>query len=152
MVSARGWASPSEPVADGPGRLPVLLVVEDEVPNRALLRAVLSRSPNATIRRSRIVEAATLTEARARLAGDPPDVVLLDVRLPDGSGLDLARELHLRPSGDRPAILVLSASVLRMDRAAAEEAGADAFLAKPYDTAELIDVLAGLLAARGLVD
>jgi two-component system KDP operon response regulator KdpE len=131
-------------VADGAGA-PVILLVEDEAPNRALLKAVLSRSRNESIRGARIVEATTLAEARACLTGEPFDIILLDVRLPDGSGLDLARELRDRPAGRRPRVLVLSASVLPMERTAAVEAGADAFLPKPYDTAQLIDLLASLV-------
>ena len=132
-------------MAETDGREPVLLVVEDEAPNRALLRAVLSRASDDRIRGASIVEATTLAEARAHLEAGPVDVILLDVRLPDGSGLDLARELQAR-AGGRPAVLILSASVLPMERFAAEEAGADAFLAKPYEPRQLLDVLTGLVA------
>lgn len=132
-------------MAETDGRSRVLLLVEDEAPNRALLRAVLSRAGDAAVRKASILEATTLAEARDRLAEGPVDVVLLDVRLPDGSGLDLARELRDSDRG-RPSIVILSASVLPMERFAAEEAGADAFLAKPYDPGELLDVLARLVA------
>lgn len=132
-------------MAEIDGRSRVLLLVEDEAPNRALLRAVLSRAGDAAVRSASILEATTLAEARDRLAEGPVDVVLLDVRLPDGSGLDLARELRDSDRG-RPSIVILSASVLPMERFAAEEAGADAFLAKPYDPGELLDVLARLVA------
>lgn len=132
-------------MAETDGRSRVLLLVEDEAPNRALLRAVLSRAGDAAVRSASILEATTLAEARDRLAEGPVDVVLLDVRLPDGSGLDLARELRDSDRG-RPSIVILSASVLPMERFAAEEAGADAFLAKPYDPGELLDVLARLVA------
>jgi two-component system KDP operon response regulator KdpE len=72
------------------------------------------------------------------------DILLLDVRLPDGSGLDLARELVANDAA-RPRIVILSASVLPAERAAAIEVGCDAFLGKPYRPADLLDLL-GLLA------
>ena len=131
-------------MAEATGRGRVLLIVEDEAPNRALLRAVLSRAADERVRNASIVEATTLAEARECLGASPIDVIFLDVRLPDGSGLDLARDLRER-NGARPAILILSASVLPMERSAALEAGADAFLPKPYDPGELLDVLAGLV-------
>lgn len=124
---------------------PLILLVEDEAPNRALLRAVLGRSRNEAIVGARILEATTLAEARAFLDTEPVNVVLLDVRLPDGSGLDLAREINERNGDRRPRILVLSASVLPMERSAAVSAGADAFLPKPFDTTELIGILASLI-------
>jgi DNA-binding response OmpR family regulator len=131
-----------------PGR--VLLLVEDEAPNRALLRAVLSRSRVAEVRDARVLEATDLAEARRHLASDRIDVVLLDVRLPDGSGLDLARELRDDQGPDKPRILILSASVLPSERSAAQEAGADAFLAKPYDFDAVIATIRALLAGETL--
>lgn len=136
------------PVADRASALRILLV-EDEAPNRALLRAVLGRARRPTIQGATLLEATTLAEARRHLAGQPIDVVLLDVRLPDGNGLDLAREIRTLPNARRPRVLVLSASVLPMDRSAAVEAGADGFLPKPFDTAELLDVVATLVDDRG---
>ena len=136
------------PVADAASALRILLV-EDEAPNRALLRAVLGRARRPSIQDASLLEATTLAEARQHLAHRPIDVVLLDVRLPDGNGLDLAREIRTLPAERRPRVLVLSASVLPMDRSAAVEAGADAFLPKPFDTAELLDVIASLVDGRG---
>ena len=135
------------PVADQAPALRIL-VVEDEAPNRALLRAVLGRARRSAIQAATLLEATTLAEARDHLAGQPIDVVLLDVRLPDGNGLDLAREIRTLPTARRPRVLVLSASVLPMDRTAAVDAGADAFLPKPFDTAELLDVIASLADDR----
>ena len=135
------------PVADTVSALRILLV-EDEAPNRALLRAVLGRARRPAIQDARLLEATTLAEARQHLADHLVDVVLLDVRLPDGNGLDLAREIRTLPAERRPRVLVLSASVLPMDRRAAVDAGADAFLPKPFDTAELLDVIASLVDGR----
>lgn len=126
-------------------RLRVLLL-EDEGVNRSLVRAVLSRAPDEALRSATLVEATTIEEARAHLAAQSVDVALLDVRVPDGNGLDLARELAGGPPGTRPAIVVVSASVMGPERDAAIASGCDAFLAKPYRPAELIETLRRVLA------
>jgi two-component system KDP operon response regulator KdpE len=120
-----------------------ILVVEDEAPNRALARAVLARSTDDRILNAQLLEATTLGRARELLAQHAVDLVLLDVRLPDGNGLDLATEL--RKAAERPTVIVLSASVLPTERDAAVHAGADAFLAKPYRPAELLDMIGVLV-------
>ncbi len=125
-----------------------ILVVEDEAVNRTLLRATLSRATDARLREARPFEATTLAEARDALAREGFDLIILDVRLPDGDGLELARET-LAPGASRPLIVVLSASVLPMERDAAIEAGCDAFVAKPYRPIELLSVIEGLLPASG---
>jgi DNA-binding response OmpR family regulator len=67
-------------------------------------------------------------------------VVILDVRLPDGNGLDLARELGAGHQ-PRPKILVMSASVLPRDREVALAAGTDGFMGKPFMPRDLIAFL-----------
>lgn len=126
-----------------------LLVVEDEPMNRTLLRAVLQRSGDPDLRSALIREAETLAQARALLSSGPADVVILDVRLPDGSGLDLARELVSQGGFARPRILIMSASVLPEERTAAIEAGCDAFLGKPFRPHDLVETL-GMLRDRGM--
>ena len=122
---------------DGPLRV---LVVEDEPVNRALLRAVLDRA-RARLGPIDLTEAGTVADGRAAIATHMPHVVVLDVRLPDGNGLELARELNERASGDRPRVIVMSASVLPRDREVAVAAGTDGFLGKPFLPRELIALL-----------
>jgi two-component system KDP operon response regulator KdpE len=117
-----------------------VLLVEDEELNRVLVRAILARAKDDTVREIELVEAASLESARAALDGQPVDVVLLDVNLPDGNGLTLASDLAERDV--RPRVIALTASVLPHERAAAMSAGCDAFLDKPYAAQELLDVLA----------
>ena len=126
----------------------VVLHVEDEAPNRALLRATLSRASEPRVRDAVLVEAVDLASARDALATRAIDLVLLDVRLPDGNGLDLARDLARDGQPERPAVMVLSASVLPADRDAAIRSGADRFMSKPYRPAELIAAMAELLEGR----
>jgi two-component system KDP operon response regulator KdpE len=126
---------------------PVVLVVEDEEPNRVLLRAVLSRASDERLRGLVLLEAADLVTARAILDTNRVDLVLLDVRLPDGNGLSLVWD-SADHDGPAPAFVVLSASVLPDERATALATGASAFLAKPYRPAELIEAVASILGAR----
>jgi CheY-like chemotaxis protein len=127
----------------------VILHVEDDPTNRALLRAVLARAPEPAVRAARLHEAQDLAAARAFLADRTPDVILLDVRLPDGSGLDLARELRDAAPDPHPTVIVMSASVLASERHAAIEAGADRFLAKPYAPAQLMALISTALGGDG---
>lgn len=123
-----------------------VLVVEDEAVNRALLRAVLQRSSSERLRDCTLVEAETLADARRSLTVRQFDVVILDVRLPDGSGLTLARELAEAHPGADQRLVIMSASVLPSEREAALQTGCDAFLAKPFEPTELTDLLVRLIA------
>lgn len=122
-----------------------LLAVEDEALNRALLRASISRSGDERLMTAQVTEAATLADARAATRADTFDVVLLDRRLPDGDGFELATELRDSPGGQRPIIVALTADAVPATRAAATSAGCDAILTKPYVPAELISLLAARL-------
>ena len=133
-------------MSQAPGQPHRILLVEDEPANRMLLRAVLARASDPLIRGADVREAGSLAQARRILAEQRPDLVVLDNRLPDGSGLDLARDLHAITEADRPAILILSASVLPHERSAALTAGATAFMGKPYVPAALLQMIQGLLA------
>jgi CheY-like chemotaxis protein len=112
-----------------------ILAIEDEVRNIALLRAILEPAGyDLTI-------AANLAEARAWLRERAPSLVLLDRHLPDGDGLDLARELKAAPPTAEVPILLVSASVLPVDRVAAEAAGCDGFLDKPLRVGVVLETV-----------
>ena len=121
------------------GRELSILIVEDEPVNRALLRAVLNSS--SALGPKELAEAADLGEARRQLAERLPDVLILDVRLPDGNGLELLGALPAQGDPARPFVLVMSASVLPADRDAALSSGSDAFMGKPFMPKDLIDLL-----------
>lgn len=125
----------------------LVLHVEDEAPNRALLRALIARAPEEIVRDATLIDAADLASAREHLSANRIDLVLLDVRLPDGNGLDLARELRDTPAERHPRVVVMSASVQPSERDAAMAAGADLFVSKPYVPAELTSIIAQQLAA-----
>ena len=118
-----------------------ILSVEDDALNRALVRASLARSEERPISAAELVEVTSLAEARLALAGGAFDVVLLDRRLPDGDGFDLARELRAAPSPARPVIIGLTADAVPQTTAAAMDAGCDALLTKPFAPGELLAVV-----------
>jgi DNA-binding response OmpR family regulator len=120
-----------------PGAL--LLAVEDEPRNAALLEAILGRAGY------RLHVAGDLAEAREFLADETPALVLLDRHLPDGDGLDLIGTIRGSDRTLRVPILLVSASVLPRDQAAAIDAGCDGFLAKPVRVKPLVDEVRRLL-------
>ena len=86
-----------------------------------------------------------LSEARERLqATPPPQLLILDIGLPDGHGLDLCRELRAGPLRHLP-VIVLSARSDEMDRVLGLELGADDYLAKPCSPRELVARVRALL-------
>jgi two-component system, OmpR family, KDP operon response regulator KdpE len=122
-----------------------ILLVEDEELNRTLVKAVLARAEIQAVRDAEVLDAASLAAARERLADEDVDLILLDMNLPDGNGLTLARELAagaVAGGRGRPAVVAVTASVLPQDRTAALAAGCDDFLDKPYAAADLVAVVA----------
>lgn len=105
-----------------------VLIVDDEADVRSVVARALQADGHA------VITAANLQAARARHA-EGFDLVVLDLRLPDGFGLDLCREL--RADGATLPILLLTASSQVALRVEGLDAGADDFLAKPFAVAEL---------------
>lgn len=125
-----------------------ILLVEDEELNRTLVKAVLARADVEAVRTAEVLDATSLAAARDRLQTEDLDLVLLDMNLPDGNGLTLARELAAGgtpPGRSKPNVVAVTASVLPQDRAAAIEAGCDGFLDKPYAAADLVQTVARYL-------
>ena len=118
---------------------PILLAVEDEPRNAALLEAILGRAGY------RLHVAGDLAQARDWLADSSPALVLLDRHLPDGDGLDLVGTIRGSARLRAVPILLVSASVLPRDQAAALDAGCDGFLAKPVRVKPLVDEVRRLL-------
>ena len=128
------------------GAAPVrLLLVEDEPANRALVRAIVARAATRGVADFELIEAEDLESARRILTAGRFRAVLLDVRLPDGSGLELLPAL--RDGADRPWIVVVSASVHIDEQVRAIGGGADLFMGKPIETAEFLEVLARIASS-----
>ena len=111
---------------------PIVLAVEDEPRNQALMRAVFAGA------NYDLAIARSVAEARTWLLEHRPDIVLLDLRLPDEPGIALARELRAAPATATVPILAVTASVLEADRRAAVTAGCDGFVEKPISPRDLL--------------
>jgi two-component system KDP operon response regulator KdpE len=105
------------------------LIIDDEKAIRRFLRSVLVAEDFA------VVEAGTLADGLAQARAMRPDLVVLDLGLPDGDGGGLIAPLL---AIDRPAILVLSALDEEVRKVAALDAGADDFITKPFGVAEFM--------------
>jgi two-component system KDP operon response regulator KdpE len=112
-----------------PARAPKILIVDDELQIRTLLKAALGRAGYA------VVEAASAREALSAKSIDKPDLVLLDLGLPDRDGLELVEQLRGDP---RSALIVVSARDQTEQKVAALDLGADDYVTKPFDTEELL--------------
>jgi two-component system response regulator DevR len=108
-----------------------VLVLEDAVDVRERLVSMITDVPGL----KRPLVAGTVAEARAILLHAKPDVALLDLRLPDGSGLEIVREL--RASNTRAYVAILTAFDTPQIRSSCLAAGANAFLSKTSGIEEL---------------
>jgi two-component system, cell cycle response regulator DivK len=130
-------APPSPRGGRGVGETPLVLVVDDDERNLRLAGDVLRLAG------LEILEAATGAEALSLASAALPDVILLDLQLPDLDGTDVAREL----TGDvrTAAIPIVALSALRLDGREEwlREAGFAGFLAKPIDVAEFPRLVRG---------
>lgn len=115
----------------GPQRDLRVLVVEDTEAIADLIQRALAPE------RFDVEIVGDLAAARARLAADPPDVMVLDVELPDGSGLQLLRELGEQGDRSSPPIVILSARGSEIDRVVGLELGAADYVVKPFFPREL---------------
>lgn len=105
-----------------------ILVVDDEMAIRRLLRGSLTRAG------LDVVEAANAREALAALSIDKPDLVLLDLGLPDRDGMELIGPIKAA----KAALLVVSARDATGEKVAALDLGADDYVTKPFDTEEVL--------------
>ncbi|MFN8652471.1 MAG: response regulator [Gemmatimonadales bacterium] len=108
---------------------PTVLLIEDEPQMRRFLRAALGNQPY------ELVEAPTAREGLAQAASRNPDIILLDLGLPDADGLSVTREIR---GWSRTPIIVISARGQEHDKVAALDAGADDYLTKPFGVEELL--------------
>lgn len=110
----------------GPAKI---LIVEDDAHIRRLLRATMQRAGHA------VAEAGDARQALALLDIEKPDVVLLDLGLPDRDGLELIGPFRQRSTA---TLIVVSARDDSAEKVAALDLGADDYLTKPFDTEELL--------------
>ena len=113
-----------------PGRC--VLVVEDNEMNMKLFRDVLTAAGYRTL------EARTGAQAFELAVAHDPDLVLMDIQLPDGDGTEVLRRLRADARTASIGVLALTAQAMRGDRDRFLTAGFDGYLSKPVDVLELI--------------
>ena len=118
-----------------------ILIVEDHADIRRLIRMTLEFAGH----EGEIVEACDGAAGLALACSFKPDVVLTDVMMPGGpNGVELCRALKADPRTQGAAVVVITARGQAVDRRAALEAGAGAYLVKPFSPLELIQTLEDL--------
>lgn len=117
-----------------------ILIVEDEADIRRFVRLTLESEGHT------VHEAATLQRGLIEAGTRRPDLVVLDLGLPDGDGIDLLR--HWRAQGRDVPVLILTARGTIEDKMAGFQTGTDDYLTKPFDLQELVMRLRALLRPR----
>ena len=117
-----------------------VLIIEDERQIRRFVRVALEEEG------CRVIEAGTMAEGLALAGAERPDLIVLDLGLPDGNGVDLIRDV--RGWADTP-IVILSARAHESDKIDALDAGGDDYLTKPFSVGELRARVRALLRRQG---
>ena len=117
-----------------------ILVVDDHELNVALLERLLQLDGH------EVRAAGSLADAERALAEEQPALIVLDLNLPDGNGLDLTRRLKSQPVTASIPILACTAGVMPADEHEALQAGCDAYVSKPIDLRRFQTIVASMLA------
>ena len=109
-----------------------VLVIEDEPDIRKTIDYNLSKES------FQVTQAASIEEGEKALAANKIDVIILDLMLPDGSGLTLCRDIKSEPDTKHIPVIILTAKTEEVDRVVGFELGADDYVTKPFSVRELI--------------
>ncbi|MBE7421747.1 MAG: response regulator [Zoogloeaceae bacterium] len=118
-----------------------ILIVEDNDKNLKLLRDVLQANGYGTL------EAMTAGAGIALASGERPDLILMDIQLPDMNGAAALQRLRAEPATAAIPVLAVTASVMQNERNNIVAAGFDGFLGKPFALRELLDLVRRTLEA-----
>ena len=116
-----------------------ILYVEDNELNRKIVRDLLKRTAY------RLIEAHDGEAGVAMALEQRPDLVLMDIQLPKISGMDAIRRLRAEPTTAATPIIAITSFALSGDEQKAKDAGATAYLAKPYSPFDLLNLIRKLL-------
>jgi len=119
-----------------------VLIVEDNPLNMRLIEMILKANSYT------LLKATDGEEALDIATRERPDLVLMDIRLPKVSGLEVARRLKENPAFSHIPIIALTAHAMKGDKEKAIEAGCDSYLSKPINTRELPRLVADMLLLR----
>ena len=119
-----------------------ILYVEDNLDNRVLVRRILM-SENYVV-----LEAVNAADALKILNNARPDLILMDINMPDMDGYTLTARIKAMPGFERTPILALTANVMRGDKEKTLEAGCDGYIQKPLDIDQLIREVERFLPRR----
>ena len=120
-----------------------VLVVDDEDSITLSLRHLMKREGYA------VSVARDGEEALAAVAGDPPDLILLDVMIPKRDGYDVCQTIRANPAWSAVKIIMVSAKGRDIEVEKGLALGADAYVTKPFSTRELAEMVRGLIGAGG---
>ena len=116
-----------------------ILYVEDNEFNRKIVRDLLKRTNYA------LIEAHDGEAGVATALDKRPDLILMDIQLPKISGIDATRQLRAQAATAATPIIAITSFALSGDEQKAKEAGATAYLAKPYSPRELLNLIRTIL-------
>jgi len=116
-----------------------VVVVDDNAFNRRLVQVLLHS------RGYEVCEAASAPEAFATLTEKPPDIILMDIRLPGMDGLTATRKLKADPATRDIPVVAVTSYAMKGDEETAREAGCCAYVTKPLDKAFFLETVARVL-------
>ena len=117
----------------------LILYVEDDFANRILVRRILTAEGH------EIVEASNAEEAMAALQQNTPDLILMDINMPEVDGFTLTKRIKSNPSWQHIPVVALTANVMKGDRERVLQAGCDGYIQKPLDVDALPRQIASFL-------
>ena len=119
-----------------------ILYVEDNYDNRMLVRRVLEAEGY------RVIEAEDGVQGIERLLSQTPDLVLMDINLPEIDGYEVTKRFKQLPSMDKVPVIAMTANVMKGDREKTLAAGCDGYIPKPIDIDALPDQIARFLGKK----
>lgn len=113
-----------------------ILYVEDNYENRILVRRLLQSLGY------HVLEAENASQALDLLSNHQPDLILMDINMPDVDGYTLTQQIKSMPNFRSVPVLAITANVMRGDREKTLQAGCDGYIEKPIDVDRFLDLIA----------